>query len=528
MSNQNLRLSSTSACATDLGEAVRRHQQGDFATAEALYRRVLVGAPDHFDACHMLGVLQIQRGQAAAGIDLLQRALRLRPEAPPAWFNLGLGLQQIERHTDALAAFERAAELTPANAEAQRNCGRELLELGQASRALAHLDHAIALRPQLAEAHSDRSDALRALNRHAEADDSATRAIALQPAMAEAWCNRGLARMEVGRLDAALADLARACQLMPSLANAQWNMALCLLLAGQFEAGWRQFEWRWLGPQRHAVQYADRPRWDGSQPVAGKTILLHAEQGLGDAIQFCRYAPLLAERGAHIVLQVHPPLVSLLRSLQGVDRVVSLGQETGAFDLHCPLLSLPLAFGTRLDAVPAHTPYLAPDAERVQAWKRLFPPTGMMRIGVAVSGSPTHRDDARRSIELGRFAALFEAADVFLLQPQCREADETFLRTAPAIRDLRRQLADFADTAALMQTLDLVISVDTSVAHLAGALHKPLWLLLPYAPDWRWMRGRDDSPWYPGTRLFRQEEPGNWEDVISRVIDAFGREQGSA
>jgi tetratricopeptide (TPR) repeat protein len=519
-----LRPSSTGGSAADLSEAVRRHQLGDLAAAEALYRRVLAAAPQHFDACHMLGVLQLQRGEVSSGIDFLQRALRARPQAAPAWFNLGLGLQSLERHTEALAAFEHAAELAPSGADGHRNCGRELIELGRQSQALVRLDRAIALEPQLAAAHSDRADALRALNRHADAQDAATHAISLQPTMAQAWCNRGLVRMELGRLDEALADFARACELAPGLGSAQWNAALCLLLAGRFEAGWPRFEWRWLGPLRHALRHADRPRWDGSQPVAGKTVLVHAEQGLGDAIQFCRYVPLLANQGARVVLETHPPLVELLRSLPGVDRVVAFEEQTGSFDLQCPLLSLPRAFGTRLETIPAQAPYLTADRRRIVSWRRRFPPSGKRRIGLAVSGSTTHRDDARRSVELARFAPLLDAADFFLLQPQCREADAAFLRTRPTIHDLREELPDFGATAALLETLDLVISVDTSVAHLAGALDKRVWVLLPFAADWRWMREREDSPWYQRARLFRQSAPGDWDGVLARVNEALRAE----
>jgi hypothetical protein len=273
-------------------------------------------------------------------------------------------------------------------------------------------------------------------------------------------------------------------------------------------------------------RHADRPLWIGAEPVAGKTVLLHAEQGFGDTLQFCRYASLVAARGATVVLEVPGGLKTVLTSLSGITQIVTEGDSQPPFDLQCPLMSLPLAFGTDLKTIPAVTPYLHADAGRRRAWQARLDGVGLpgrLRVGLAWSGNPKHKNDENRSISLATLAPLYGLDATFVsLQPEVRERDSATLAQS-GILDFRHDLVDFAETAALIDTLDLVISVDTSAVHLAGALGRPLWILLPRVPDWRWMLEREDSPWYPDARLFRQDRPGDWPAVIERITHAFRR-----
>jgi hypothetical protein len=324
----------------------------------------------------------------------------------------------------------------------------------------------------------------------------------------------------LGRLDEARASFDRAVGIRPDFAQARWNRAQAMLLAGDFAQGWREHEWRLKAHPELQRAFA-QPLWLGEVPLDGKTILLHAEQGLGDTLQFCRYAPLVAARGGRVVLEVQKPLVDLMRDLPGVAAVVARGEPLPDFDLHCPLLSLPLAFGTRLDTIPAQMPYLGAPAERAAGWEARL--TKRPRIGLVWSGNAGHKRDRARSIPLYALMPVFDldAATFVSLQKEARAADAAVLKQTAKLIDVGAELETFADTAALIRQLDLVIAVDTSVAHLAGALGKPLWLLLPAAPDWRWLAGREDSPWYPTARLFRQTVTRAWGPVVARVRAAL-------
>jgi hypothetical protein len=338
---------------------------------------------------------------------------------------------------------------------------------------------------------------------------------------AELYVNKGTALRALIRDDEALASFAAAVR--PDCAEAHWNAALIRLRRGDFATGWRDYEWRW-----RKADWAGRrrsfsaPLWRGDEPIAGKTMLLHAEQGLGDTIQFVRYAPRVAERGTTVVLECAPQLKGLLQGLDGIAHVIATGEALPPFDLHCPLLSLPLAFRTELATVPSAVPYIRPPAEGAAKWRGRLPSNGRPCVGLCWAGSNAHLNDRNRSIALDRFAKIFTVGgvDFVSLQKDASAADAAILSAhnvaLPAV-----QFADFADTAAVVGMLDLVISVDTSVAHLAGAMGKPVALLLPFSPDWRWMLDRADSPWYPTMRLFRQATLGAWDGVIARVCDAL-------
>ena len=542
------------AAAVLFPRAFALHRQGRLADAEAIYRQIIAAEPAHFDSVHLLGVILHQRGDPAAAAKQIGRALQIDPDSAIALNNCGNALLELKRYEEALGSYDRALALQPDYADALCNRGAVLHELGRYHEALASCEasiaaesgyaeaysnrgntlkelqrweeavlsceRALALQPDFAPAHLNRANALRELKRVEDALASYDRAIALRPDYADAFTNRGIALQDLKRFDEALASFSRAIAIEPDCAEAHYQEAMCRLLIGDFEPGWRKQEWRWQSRQlKGARREFAQPLWLGTDEIAGKTILLHAEQGFGDTIQFARYAPLVAARGAHVVLEVQKSLRGLMQSLPGAAQVVSQGEQLPAFDVHCPLLSLPLATGT----MPSVTPYLRPPEDAVVAWSERLESARRPRVGIAWSGSATHKNDHNRSIALESFRSCLtgiEAAFVSL-QPHVRSSEATMLREAPGIVHFGGALQSFADTAALIANLDLVIAVDTGVAHLAGALAKPTWVILPYIPDWRWLLDRDDSLWYPTMRLFRQDESRRWDSVLPRVRAAL-------
>jgi hypothetical protein len=368
------------------------------------------------------------------------------------------------------------------------------------------------------------------LKRFEEALACCDRAAALQPNLPKAHYNRGNALRMLGRFEEAVASYQRECAARPDFAEAHYNEALCRLLIGDLRRGWDEHEWRWrtkeLGQGRRDFP---QPLWAGGEEIAGRTILIHAEQGFGDIIQFCRYVRLVADRGARVILEVPPALYELMGSLRGAAQVVCTGHPLPRFDLHCPLLSAPRAFGTDLASIPAAMPYLRAAEERKAHWSARLGPRTRPRIGIAWSGYQAHKNDHNRSIALDAFSSIFAGSEVSLVsvQREVRDADAATLRERSDVLHFGDELTSFADTAALISALDLVVSVDTGVAHLAGALAKPVWVLLPFIPDWRWLLDRDDSPWYPTVRLFRQDAMCAWDPVFARVRAAL-RDQSLA
>ncbi|HEY0224506.1 MAG TPA: tetratricopeptide repeat protein [Pseudolabrys sp.] len=538
----------------DTADALRRalgfHRRGNFPQAEELYVAVLATQPDNFDALHLYGVMRHQSGQHAEALALIARALRTNSRSAAAHSNYGTVLAVLNRSEEALASYaqavalqpdfidaliaqsntlyalgrfaealsgyERVLAIKPDFAEIHNNCGNALWCLRRPREALAHFDAALALKPDYAEAHNNRGNALLDLNRAAEALAGFERALSLKAGYADALVNRGNALRDLDRDDEALECFERAIALSPQLAEAHWNKALLHLSHGDFEKGWPGYEWRWRRAGA-SIRGFTQPLWRG-EDLRGKTILLHAEQGFGDTIQFARYVPMVAARGARVILEVPDAVMPLLASLDGVGALIGRGVALPAFDLHCPLLSLPLAFGTTLATIPGTVPYLRVPEDRMAIWRALLPPTDRLRVGLAWSGKPSHANDHNRSIPLAQFAPLLAIPDIIFisLQRDIRESDHLALESA-LLHRLDERLADFADTAAAIAQCDLVIGVDTAVAHLAGSLGKPLWLLLPHGGDWRWLMDREDSPWYPNARLFRQPSIGDWNSVIARL-----------
>ena len=444
--------------------------------------------PDYADAHNALGLTLEEDGQAEAALIQLDKAVALQPDLAEAWNNRGNALQSLRRAQDALASYDSSLTLDADNAQTWNNRGGALDALGRSDDALASYDHALVLDAKLAGA----------------------------------WSNRGTLLAGLGRRDDARASFERALVCNADSPDANWNLSLLDLQEGDFARGWARHEWRWKVPSLKLMNRDfGRPAWLGGEPLAGKTILLHADQGFGDAIQFSRYAPLVAARGARVILEVRAPLARLLARLPGVSEVVKFRDPLPAFDFHCALASLPLAFGTDLASIPTPNGYLHADAAETARWRVVLGETQKPRVGLAWSGNPQHANDKRRSIGLERLlTALPDGFDYVVLQKDLSAAD----RTRAAARGLavfNTELEDFADTAALCSALDFVISVDTSIAHLAGALGKETWVLLPFNPDWRWMLGRTDSPWYARARLYRQNMPDDWANVLTEVRAAL-------
>jgi Tfp pilus assembly protein PilF len=473
----------------------------------------------HFHRANTLHALK-RLDEALASYD---RVIALRPGFAEAFSNRGNVLQLLKRFKEALASYDRAIALQPDFALAHYNRGNVLQDLNRFEDALASYDRALALRPNFAEALSNRGNVLQRLKRFDEAVAGYDRAIALRPKYAEAFSNRGAALQQLKRHHEALASYDGAIDILPDYADAHFNKALCMLVLGDFDRGWDVHEWRWQTEQLRASKHnLTRPLWLGKTDIAGKTIFLHSEQGYGDTIQFCRYVPMVAARGARVILEVQQPVRRLMTSLAGATQVIARGDPLPDFDTYCPLLSLPLAFGTQLETIPAAVPYLHAAPQDVAAWDARLGPRTRPRIGLAWSGLPTHKNDHNRSVRLSALLPLLGADATFVsLHKDIRAEDAEVLKQRSDLLFFGKEIGDFFDTAALISNLDLVISVDTSVVHLAGALAKPVWVLLPFMPDWRWLLDREDNPWYPTARLFRQDGTHAWDGVIARVHAAL-------
>ncbi len=456
-----------------LAAAVALHRRGLVREAEAQYRRILADSPDCAEAHNALGIALQQQGKPDGAVECFRRAVMIKPDYAGALGNLGAALKTLGRSDQAIAALEQALGLEPDNAEAHYNLACVWQDDGQFERAVAGYH----------------------------------RAIALKPTHSGAYNNLGIALKSLGRLDESLIAYGRSLAVAPDNPVVRYNHAQALLENGDFEQGWAEHEWRFAAGIAQA-RHAHLPRWQGQAP-AGRTILVWSEQGLGDSIQFCRFLPHLSRRGAHVVFEGQPPLERLCRSIPAIT-VIARGEPLPACDFQVPLMSLPGIMGD----VPWAGAYLRPIAAEATAWGEALGPHLRPRVGLVWAGSPTHKDDRNRSLPVGllQSATALAGADFFSFQvgPAARS-------DLAGVTDLSPRLGDFAHTAAALGHMDLVIAVDTAVLHLAGALGRPAWALLPFAPDWRWLRHRDDSPWYPSLRLFRQERRQDWETVMARV-----------
>ncbi|MGD0389610.1 MAG: tetratricopeptide repeat protein [Tepidisphaeraceae bacterium] len=540
--------------------AIQRHQAGQLEEAIANCRQILSHQPRHPAALHLVGIIARQIGRLDASIELIRRAaagntadphfhndladalrnkrqydesfaacreaLRIKPDFPEAYITLGNVLADQGQLDGAIAAAREALRIRPDYALAFNNLGVYLHSKGQLEESIAAGRQAIRLDGGRSEFHNNLGRALQDQGQLDEAIAARRQAIRLKPDFAEAYNDLGNALRDVGQPEESIAALRRSVQLMPDYALAHWNLALSLLMQGDFVQGWREYEWRWRwdgfsSPCRNFAQ----PLWNGEE-LDGKTILLYAEQGIGDAIQFARYIPRVARRGGGIVVECQTPLKRLLSRIPSVQAVITEGEPLPPFDVQCPLLSLPLAFRTNWSSIPASVPYLKPDRKQSAMWKkRLAAEYPHRRIGLAWAGSSAHKKDRTRSVELSQLAPLAAIPGNSFFSLQMGEAGKQVPPAEMTLHDFTAELNDFADTAALLDNLDLVITVDTAVAHLAGAMGKPVWVLVSYAPDWRWLLRREDSPWYPTMRLFRQTSIGDWANVIQRVANSLAEDR---
>jgi tetratricopeptide (TPR) repeat protein len=505
-----------------LRRALRAYERGELDKAERLCNALLQHHSDNFDALHCLGQIAFQRGRFGTALVLMQEALKADCGRADGFAGLGLVFHSMRRFKEALASYDEGLRIAPDNAELRNRRGVALLQLGRPREALENFERVLAGDPDHLDALGNFGNALLKLNRPAQALAAYDQALRLAPENAQLLTNRAVALRRLDRPREALMSATRALAREPDFAQARFVEAVARLTLGDFSAGWRGYESRWavgrLASQRRSFT---APLWLGKEALDGKTILLHAEQGFGDTIQLVRYAPLLAGRGAKtIILEVQRELVRLLSTMPGVAAVVGRGELLPRFDFHCPLLSLPLALATQPATIPAQIPYITPAASEVAAWRGRLPQRRRQPlVGVAWSGERSHDNDLNRSIRLETLAPLLGLPDVQFvsLAHEVREEDASFLQDCANVLQIGHQFGDFVDTAAAIASLDAVIAVDTAVAHLAGAMGKPLLLLLPFAADFRWLRERRDSPWYPTARLFRQPRFGDWDSVVDLV-----------
>lgn len=507
-----------------LDRAMALHQNGHLDEAAQLYSQVLRTQSDHFDALHMLGVVRHQQGRNGEALELIGAARKARPGSTWALSNYGLVLHALKRFDEAVATFDQAVALNPDDVEALNNRGNTLQELKRYDQALASYDRALAIREAFLVALNNRGNVLQALKRHHEAIASYDKALAINPRYVQALLNRAAALQALNRHVEAVASYQRVLAVEPEHGDAQWNESLARLTLGDFREGWKKFEWRWRTSDAKPPGFR-QPLWLGGEEIAGMTILLCCEQGVGDTLQFVRYVPLVAARGGRVVLVVHREVKPLLAGFAGASAIFADDEPLPAFDLRCPLLSLPLAFATTLESIPAEIPYLHSPQERIERWNLRLPVTSSLRVGLVWSGNPSHKNDQNRSLTFAQLATTLPTPNICYvsLQQPVRHSDLEALRARDDILNLGDELSDFADTAAVVSQLDLVITVDTAVAHLAGAMGKPVWVLLPFSPDWRWLLDREDSPWYPSMRLFRQRRIDDWASALRRVRDELTR-----
>jgi tetratricopeptide (TPR) repeat protein len=535
--------------------ALADYNQGRVSEAESILKEIVRARPDRTDALYLLAEISYGAGNYDAAVSYISKAIRYDPGNAEAYSNLGFILQGKGRLDDAVKCYQKAVELNPDLLQAYMNLGNTFKEKGRFDDAVRYYQKALQICPDLPDAYSNIGITLLKTRQPDKAVDFCQKAVQLAPHDVNMYYNLGIVLQENGRLDEAVACYQKASQLapgdaeiynnlafalqenrrpyeaipyyrkalglQPDYATAHWNLALALLLTGNFREGWREYEWRWgtkylLSSKRKFEQ----PLWTGSD-IEGLTILLHAEQGLGDTFQFIRYAPLVAGRGAKVIFECYGHMASLMRGVDGIHQLIVSGEELPAFDVHCPLLSLPLAFDTTLETVPAAIPYISADILLTDKWKDLLKhDDSKLKIGIVWAGNPGFKQNRYRNIPLHFFAPVAGLPGVTLYSLQKGEEAGTAKDPPGGMKlvDYTSEINDFSDTAAFIENLDLVISVDTAVAHLAGAMGRPVWTLLPFSPEWRWLMDREDSPWYPTMRLFRQSSHMDWQSVIDGVI----------
>ena len=463
-------------------EAFKYHQEGNLKEAKNIYEQILKHKPNHFDALQLLGILYGQINKKDKAIKLLELALQIKPDDAATLNNYGVILTEVNRTNDSYEVLDKATNI----------------------------------KPDYAEAYSNKGNTLKLLEKYDDAVKAYSKAIQLKPNYAEAYNNRGVIYKELSQMNLALKDLKKAISLKPDYPEANSTMGVTLLLTGNFSKGWEQYEWRWKDlSDPSVIRSFKQPLWDGKKSLKDKSILLYSEQGLGDTIQFSRYILLIKALGAKVILETHKELLNIVGSIDSNITVILIGQTLPHFDFQCPLLSLPLKFGTGLKNIPSPNRYICADKRIVPKWKKKIGSQKKPLVGLAWEGNPLHKNDYNRSILLAELIPhLPKKYEYIGLQKDIRESNLKTLKRSSMIDNLIDKNVSMDDTAAIIENLDIVISVDTSVAHLSASMGKPTWILLPFVPDWRWLLNRNDSPWYKSVKLFRQEKRGNWELVF--------------
>jgi tetratricopeptide (TPR) repeat protein len=508
------------AC-NNLGNALKN--KGETERALDYYTKAIVLNPDYIPVINNLANLLKKLGRTDEAVIHYKKAISLDPGVSETYFNLADALKDLDMFDDAIEQYRQAISIRPDFAEAYSDLGNILKKIKKYDEAIENYRKAISLKPDFAEAYNNLSDTYRVLGKFSESVDLGLKAIQVKPDFESAYVNLGNIYLAQGNYNASIEQYQKAIEIRPNYPDAHYNMGLLLLLMGEFEEGWKEYGWRFKSKEiADQIGYRDLgiPVWNGT-PLNGRTILIMSEQGFGDQIQFARYIPLIKEMGGRVLFECHKELMPLFESFEGIDRLLEKpynsdsGENT---DVCVQLLNLPGIFGAKLDNMLADVPYLKADPGSADKWESRFN-RASIKIGIVWAGNPKHSNEGNRSCKLSDFTLLSSIPDVelFSLQKDGMNGNYESHLSAMKVIDLGKEIGDFNDTASIIEKLDLVISVDTSVAHLAGSLGRPVWTLLPFIPDWRWMLDREDTPWYPTMKLFRQREPGDWEDVLNRV-----------
>jgi len=530
-------------------------QKGQRQEARHILKDLLTTNPKNFDALHLSAIISGQLNDLQKAIEYFQKALNINPHNaelhcnlanallddrkfnlaishcnisiklnalnPIAYSNRAISLEKLGKLEEALASYKTALNLRPTSYNYCVSIANILRELKKLEEALKFYDKAITLKPGSPDAYNNRGIIYHELNRFEQALDNFNEAITIKPDYAIVYSSLGNTLGALWRYEEAIHNYKKAISIDPEFVDAHANLSTGLLLLGNYEEGWLEYEWRSKSEVLNkivGIRSFDQPLWLGKEPLKDKTILLYAEQGLGDTLQFCRYVPLVSALGAKVILEVHPSLVPLLYDLDGVSQIIAKDSKLPEFDYQCPLLSLPLAFKTTLETIPSSPSYITSNQNKVAIWQAQLGEKTKPRIGLVWSGSTTHKNDHNRSLTLARLLPYLSPSYEYIsLQKEVRDIDQELLNKCEIIKQFGDQLQDFTDTAALCGLMDLVISVDSSVAHLAAAMGISTWVLLPYNPDWRWLLNRDDSPWYHSVKLYRQPLVDDWNSVLEKI-----------
>jgi Flp pilus assembly protein TadD len=503
----------------NLANALQR--TGRFDEAISVCRAAIAIAADCAEAFASMGAALSQVGRDREALAAYREAIIFDPRVADPYKNLGITHYRLGQFDPAIIVAHWAARLAPGDPGAHASLGNTLQRQGRFDEAITAYGKAVTLAPGYAEAHGNLGAALSHTGRDSEAVAAYRKAIVLGPGAADAYTNLGSGLFRLTRIGEAIAAHRRAIRLAPDSGGAHLSLAHALLVDGAFEEGYRHYEWRWRAPSFHSPRRNfSQPLWQG-EPFPGKTLLVHAEQGLGDSLQFCRYLPLLAPLGGRVVLECPPPLVELLGQIPGVAAVITTGHPLPPFDLHVPMLSLPRACRAEARLLPGPVPYLRADPGRLAAWRHRLDGANALRVGLVWAGNPQHHNDRRRSMPAQYLRPLAQRKSVVFHSLQKGATRSQLAELDGTVVDLGAAIEDFGDFAAALELVDLLITVDTAAAHLAGALGKRVWTLLPFAPDWRWRLATETSAWYPTMRLFRQSKPDDWAELMDRVGDAL-------